>query len=107
MPWSSKPKASSTARGYGREHRQARAAAVLRHDPASPCARCGHALGPMGPWLHFDHNDARNGYLGFSHGQYPCPVCGKRCNLRAGAAKGTRIQQGKNVPVAPNVTDRW
>jgi len=58
----------------------------------------------MGPWLHFDHNDARTGYLGFSHGAARCPVCGNRCNLAAGAKKANRIQKyGK--PRA--VIDRW
>jgi hypothetical protein len=29
--------------------------------------------------LHYDHNEARTGYLGFSHG---------RCNMLAGARRG-------------------
>ena len=104
MPWSGKPKTSSTARGYGKAHRLARAAAALRHTPTDPCVRCGHALGPMGPWLHFDHNESRSGYLGFSHGG-PCPVCGKRCNMDAGAAKGRRIQ--KLAKPKRVILDRW
>jgi len=104
MPWSKRPRTSSTERGYGAEHRKARAAAALLHNPANPCARCGHALGPMGPWLHYDHNDARNGYLGFSHGGR-CPVCRKYCNLSAGARRGTQIQQGKNI--ISGTADRW
>lgn len=104
MPWANaRPKASATARGYGKLHKQQRAAAAAQHHPADPCARCGHALGPMGPWLHFDHNDARTGYLGFSHGG-PCPACGQRCNLKAGAQKGRRLQR---VRVKRVIVDRW
>lgn len=116
MPWSrSRPKASTAGRGYGRSHERARAAAALIHSPTDPCVRCGHALGPMGPWLHFDHNDARTGYLGFSHGR-PCQVCGQRCNLKAGAQKGRRLQRRdgvasnakqQNVPTVRVVVDRW
>jgi hypothetical protein len=100
----SQPKASTTARGYGAEHAKARRLAAQAHKPTDPCSRCGHALGPMGSWLHYDHNDQRTSYLGFSHGRYPCPVCRKRCNLRAGARKGARIANRK----APsNYTQRW
>lgn len=81
---------TTKARGYDAEHRKARAAAAAVHDPSDPCARCGHALGPMGSWLHYDHNADRTGYLGFSHGQHPCPDCGRRCNVRAGAIEGNR-----------------
>lgn len=104
MAWvNSRPRASTAGRGYGKQHERARAAAAARHDPANPCCRCGHALGPMGPWLHFDHTDSRDGYLGFSHGA-PCPVCGARCNLKAGAKKGRAAQA---VPVVRVIADRW
>lgn len=78
------PKASTTARGYGPEHRKARAQAALAHRPTDPCARCRKPLGPMGPRLHYDHNGQRNGYLGFSHAA---------CNRRAGAKVGNRRQR--------------
>lgn len=107
MPWSdARPKSSSTSRGYGKIHRFARAAAALRHQPSDLCARCGHALGPMGPWLHFDHTDERDGYLGFSHGGRDCPVCRARCNLKAGAQKGRRLQ-GAVKRVVRVIDDRW
>jgi hypothetical protein len=61
-----------------------------QHKPTDPCSRCGHALGPIGSWLHYDHTDSSDGYLGFSHGSRPCPVCGRRCNIRAGAQKANR-----------------
>lgn len=68
---------------YGRQHREKRDAAARRHHPNNPCARCGNPLGPMGPDLHYDH-DETGGYLGFSHAQ---------CNIRAGAIKGNHQQQ--------------
>lgn len=97
-------KASSTARGYGQSHRKAREAAAKNHHPAAPCARCGHALGPMGPWLHFDHNEARTGYYGFSHGDLPCRVCGQRCNPSAGGLQAGRNKKGI---YKPTIADRW
>lgn len=90
MTWDkSRPPASS--RGVGHEHRKARIEWAKRHDPSDPCVRCGHPLGPMGPNLHLDHNRARDGYLGFSHGR-PCPWCGKPCNLSAGGREGRARQ---------------
>lgn len=89
---------TTTARGYDAEHRKARKAAAAIHSPDDPCARCGHALGPMGPHLHYDHNADRTGYLGFSHGSEPCPDCGKRCNVRAGAIEGNRRQDADPGP---------
>jgi len=77
-------KASTTARGYGWSHMQARKAAAARHLPTDPCTRCHRPLGPMGPWLHYDHTDDRSGYAGFAHGA---------CNRRAGAQAGNRRQR--------------
>jgi hypothetical protein len=91
MAWSGSRGVNTTAAGYGNQHQKLRAALAKRHQPTDPCVRCGHALGPMGPWLHLDHNDARTGYLGFSHGGR-CPVCGARCNLKAAAKKARAIQ---------------
>ena len=48
--------------------------------------------------LHYDHNDDATGYLGFAHGNEPCPQCGHRCNLRAGAIKGNAIVNGTAQP---------
>lgn len=84
--------ATNRGRGdrYGNDHRRARRDAAGRHHPGDPCARCRHPLGPMGPWLHYDH-DEHGGYLGFSHGSRPCPVCGRKCNERAGQVKGAQV----------------
>ena len=79
---------NTTARGYGSAHIKARAMAAAKHQPTDPCVRCGKALGPMGPWLHYDHNAARTAYLGFAHAS---------CNRRAGARVGQKRQQAKQA----------
>ncbi len=90
MPWSSnRPRSAS----YGTAHAKARREAAVRHHPEDPCTRCGHPLGPMGRWLHYDHSDDRSGYLGFAHA---------RCNWEAGAAKGAAIANRRPRP--PTVT---
>lgn len=83
MPFDRHDLATTTERGYGYAHQQARKAWAKRHRPSDPCARCGLPLGPMGSHLHLDHNADRTGYLGFS--------CGD-CNRRAGAVEGQRRQ---------------
>ena len=84
---------NTTAAGYGSSHIKARKAAAAIHRPTDPCSRCGHPLGPMGPWLHLDHTTDRTGYLGFAHGSRPCPTCRTRCNITAGAREGNRRQR--------------
>jgi hypothetical protein len=94
MPWSNtRPKASSTARGYDYQHRKLRALR-LPYAYGTPCVRCGESMLP-GQALEFDHNDARTGYLGFSHAD---------CNRKAGAQKGRRLQI---VKPRRKVVDRW
>lgn len=80
MPWSnSRPRSGE----YGSQHMKARKAAAAQHNPADPCTRCGRPLGLMGPWLHYDHNRTRTGYLGFAHAT---------CNRKAGAREGRARQ---------------
>jgi hypothetical protein len=90
MPWA-KSRPSADRRGYGTQHRKARAAAAERHSPNDPCTRCGHPLGPMSKSLHYDHSADRSRYLGFAHGA-PCPWCRRRCNQVAGAKAGRARQ---------------
>jgi hypothetical protein len=111
MPWR-KPIGSSTARGYGKQHQRARTQAAQHHHPSHPCARCGHPLGPMGPWLHLDHNDQGTGYIGFSHGRIPCPVCGRKCNLTDGAIKAAQVWEAQKrgyikIKNKINTASRW
>lgn len=82
---------------YGSAHRKARALAFKNLPEHSPCVRCGK---PMWKWskdkqgksaLHYDHNDNRTGYLGFS--------C-RDCNVRAGASKGARIANARRAVVS-------
>lgn len=74
-------------RVYGNSHVKARALAAQHHEPSHPCARCGQPLGPMGPWLHYDHADNRaDGYIGFSH---------RACNVKAGARRGAQVANAR------------
>lgn len=85
------PKLSTTQRGYGSPHRQAREAALedLRRYDGQPCHHCTK---PM--WyaararLDLDHTDDRAGYRGLAHAS---------CNRRAGQAKAMRIRAAQNT----------
>ena len=98
MPWSStRRKGSSTARGYGAQHRKLREA-LLPAAYGMPCYRCGELM-LRGQELHFDHLDDRSGYGGFSHA---------KCNVKAGAQKGRRTQVVvKRRKRAQTMIDRW
>lgn len=74
---------------YDYRHQQARKAAAAHHHPDDPCTRCHQPLGPMGPWLHYDHNDTGTGYLGFAHAH---------CNTTAGARLGNQRQRQQRRP---------
>lgn len=77
-----KPRAKTTARGYGTAHQKLRAA-LLPQAYGTPCYRCGMPMLP-GQALHLDHTDNRTGYGGFSHA---------KCNLKAGARKGNKLSK--------------
>lgn len=85
------PRQGRTRKGerYDSEHRKARAAAAAQHRPSDRCARCQKPLGPMGPGLHYDH-DEHGGYLGFSHAV---------CNRKAGASKGGQILAARTAGI--------
>lgn len=74
-----KGRGSTTARGYGWAHQQARAKAIRNMHDGDPCSRCG---GPMyrseAKSLQLDHTDDRAAYRGLAHAL---------CNLQAGQAK--------------------
>lgn len=84
---------TQAARGYDTAHRKARDAAAAKHHPSDACCRCGLPLGPMGPWLHYDHSDDRSRYLGFSHGS-----CNIRQGARVGNARGRERQRLRYTP---------
>lgn len=103
MTWS---RVKPRSQVHGSSHATARKQWALRHHEDDPCVRCGHALGPMGPWLHLDHDDYdKTRYRGFAHGSAPCPVCKKRCNLRAAALLGNARQKRERTNVASTL--RW
>lgn len=86
----SKPKASSTARGYGSTHVKARTALLARFTPGDPCCLCGHPM--YGPTrnLDADHLPGTEQYRGLAHGNGRCQTCGLRCNRTDGASRGAR-----------------
>ena len=90
-----RPPGYTTLAGYGhKDHRIPRAAAFAQLPQYSPCCRCHRT---MYKWakdkhgksaLHYDHNDRRTGYLGFSHSS---------CNIgaRNAAHRGRPIRRGR------------
>lgn len=59
---------TTTQRGYGWTHQQARALALQDYDPDTPCPRCGLPLGEDVRALALDHNDSnRATYNGLAH----------------------------------------
>ena len=69
-----KARGTSTQRGYGTAHINARKAIAPKVATGTvKCARCGEPIKPADLW-HLDHSDDRSDYLGPSH---------KRCNLSA------------------------
>lgn len=87
---------TTNQRGYGyRDHQKPRAQAFAALPEWSPCCRCHRT---MWKWakdergrsaLHWDHNDQRDGYLGFAH---------DTCNRKAGAANGGRAAAAHRRP---------
>jgi hypothetical protein len=82
---------------YDPDHARTRKTAFTALPEYSPCVRCGRSmwkwatekpdrLGRTRSALHYDHNHARTGYLGFSH---------QLCNVKAGAAHGARIANAR------------
>ncbi len=80
--WPMSANGSTSRRGYGWRHQQARARAKRYIDAGQAvCVRCGGWVDPRTRW-HLDHTDDRSGYLGISHGA---------CNVNAARRKrGTR-----------------
>lgn len=70
---------TTTARGYGALHQQARARALVGYQPDQPCVRCGLPLGPDPSSLDLDHSEDRCRYRGLAHAT---------CN-RAAGGRGT------------------
>lgn len=79
---------TTTERGYGWAHQQARAEAIKDLHDGDPCTRCG---GPMyrseANRLDLDHTEDRAGYQGLAHAS---------CNRSAGQAK-SMAQRTPNV----------
>lgn len=78
-----RPKASATARGYGKEHQaeRARRLAELERNGVGVCCIGGEPIYP-GQRLHLDHDPTRSGYRGLA--------CAKH-NVTDGARRGALI----------------
>ncbi len=86
----SRPHLTTTGRGYGWTHQQAKAEACRRYRPGQPCVRCHQPMRVADPrTLHLDHTDDRRGYRGLAH---------PRCNTRAGQAKSVQARTGRTAP---------
>lgn len=83
---------STTARGYGPEHRRLRQA-LLPYAYGEPCPKCGETMLP-GQALDLGHTDDRTAYTGIEHA---------RCNRQAGAHKG---HAGRRA-AKPQVSRPW
>lgn len=99
MPWSNaRPKASSTQRGYGKQHRKLRKqweSIVAQGGVLCWRPDCRRPILPGSRW-HLGHSDFGGIYMG--------PEC-PPCNLKAAAKKARLLQtirKGKRV-----VVDRW
>jgi hypothetical protein len=77
-----KPKASSTARGYGTAHMKARGELLARFTPGDPCCLCHRPMWTA-KGLHADHIPGTDQYRGLAH---------PRCNIRDGARRGRARQ---------------
>lgn len=86
------PDQSTTGRGYGSTHQNARTDALkrLRQDDGQPCTRCARPV-----WwaqrrlLDLDHDDDRTGYRGLAH---------RSCNRRAGQARSAQARRTRTQP---------
>ena len=77
-------------------HKAARARLIRDFRPGDPCAICRHPMWPPTSPLHADHDPrdpSGQTYRGLTHGTQPCEVCGVRCNVVDGAARGRARQQ--------------
>lgn len=83
---------STTARGYGFDHRRLRLA-LLPYAYGQPCPRCDKVMLP-GQALDLGHTDDRSAYTGIEHA---------RCNRQAGAVKGHTRRRTPH----PQVSRAW
>ncbi|HEX5347838.1 MAG TPA: hypothetical protein VFW64_12190 [Pseudonocardiaceae bacterium] len=97
-------RATTAQRGYDSLHQRRRRAAFNALPEYTPCARCGQQMWkwqtePIGRTgrtrsaLHYDHNGARTGYLGFS-----CADCNRKAGASAGGKIVAQRQQRRTRP---------
>lgn len=97
-PRGTRVRGTTTERGYGSGHQQARARALAGMQDGQPCTRCGAPMWrAQAKHLDLDHDDRRTGYLGLAH---------RRCNRSAGQAKATR-QRTAAKQTQPKRSRNW
>ena len=97
QPRAPRTKGSTTERGYGWAHQQARAQAIRGMHDGDPCPRCHRPMWrAQARLLDLDHTDDRTGYQGLAH---------RRCNRRAGQAASMRARRPQqHTATAANAT---
>ncbi|MEW2474622.1 endonuclease domain-containing protein [Micromonospora gifhornensis] len=97
-------RATTTTRGYGWAHQQARARAIAQMHDGQPCVRCNQPMRKaQAKLLDLDHTDDRRTYRGLAH---------RTCNRRAGQAiaqQRMRTRRASRKSTATNVVNsrRW
>lgn len=80
---------TTTQRGYGWQHQQARAKAITRMYDGQPCTRCGQPMyRDEARLLDLDHTDDRTTYRGLAH---------RSCNRRAGQAAAQQSMRARRT----------
>lgn len=91
-PGANMTRGTTTQRGYGWDHQQARARALAALRPGTPCPYCGHGMNRAMP-LDYDH------YPPLALGATTQPrvrrLAHSRCNRRAGQALGVARRNAK------------
>ena len=104
------PPGSTTARGYGSQHKQLRdqLLADLAARPGQPCpqtfpdgTRCGRPMHP-GQELHLGHTSDRTGYIGLVHAYCNLRAAGMLRNLRA-AKRRRRHSAARQIQAAGQI----
>jgi len=81
---------TTAQRGYGWNHRTARATAIAALVPGTPCPRCGQ---PMHPTQHLDYDHVTPIALGGINS--PKVLSHRRCNRAHGARLGNKLKAAR------------
>lgn len=88
---------TTTQRGYGWAHQQARTHALHRMVDGQPCTRCAQPMyRSEAQLLDLDHTEDRTTYQGLAH---------RACNRRAGQAKAQARRRARTTTKRANTTN--